>query len=596
MSLSGDPNEVVATHTLHRVFGFTRPYRWLFLLSVFLSLLIAAWAPLRPFLIQVSINQGIAEGQSGFFLQGAGAFLLEITLIQLVLLGLETWIRFGFTFTSAKLGQLVVRDMRTAVFQKIIRLNLRQYDRTPVGTLTTRTVNDLESVNEIFSDGLVPIIADVLTIISILGYMFWMDWEITLICLSPFPILLIATYIFKESVKRSFNQVRNAVSALHAFVQERLSGMMVIQAFAAEQHQFGRFSAINARHRDANIRAIFAYSVFFPLVELVSALSIGMLVWWASRDLVDPAVQAKMAGLIASFILCLQLLFRPLRILADKFNVLQMGMIAANRVFDVLDNADTMPDQGIHKPADIRGDIRFDDVYFEYTVGQPVLQGLQFSVAAGQTLAIVGPTGSGKTSIIQLINRLYEPRQGRILIDDVPIEEFELAYLRTRIALVLQDVFLFSGTILDNITLRDTSISREEAIAAARQLGAHSFIEQLPGGYDFQVLERGGALSAGQRQLLAFVRAILHKPSILILDEATASIDQQTERIIQEAIPKITAGRTSIIIAHRLSTISQADQILVVDKGRMVEMGSHASLMEKRGMYFDMQQAYTGGK
>jgi ATP-binding cassette subfamily B protein len=596
MSLPGDTNGVVATHTLQRVFGFTRPYRRLFLFSVFLSLLIAAWAPVRPFLIQASINQGITEGKSGFFLQGTGAFLLEITLIQLLLLGLETWIRFGFTFSSAKLGQLVVRDMRTSVFQKIIRLNLRQYDRTPVGTLTTRTVNDLESVNEIFSDGLVPIIADVLTIISILGYMFWMDWEITLICLSPFPVLLIATYIFKESVKRSFNQVRNAVSSLHAFVQERLSGMMVIQAFAAEQHQLDQFSAINARHRDANIRAIFAYSVFFPLVELVSALSIGMLVWWASRDLVDPAVQAKMAGLIASFILCLQLLFRPLRILADKFNVLQMGMIAAKRVFDVLDNTDSMPDNGNRKPADIRGDIRFKEVCFEYTEGQPVLQEFSFGVAAGETLAIVGPTGSGKTSIIQLINRLYAPRRGQICIDDVPIEDYELAYLRTRIALVLQDVFLFSGTILENITLRDLSISREEAIAAARQLGAHTFIEQLPGGYDFQVLERGGALSAGQRQLLAFVRAILHKPSILILDEATASIDQQTERIIQEAIPKITAGRTSIIIAHRLSTISQADQMLVVDKGRMVEMGSHASLMEKRGMYFNLQQAYSGGK
>ena len=592
MSLTGDTNGVVATHTLRRVFGFTRPYRRLFLFSVFLSLLIAAWAPIRPFLIQVSINQGIAGGQSGFFLQGAGAFLLEVTLIQLLFLGLETWIRFGFTFSSAKLGQLVVRDMRTSVFQKIIRLNLRQYDRTPVGTLTTRTVNDLESVNEIFSDGLVPIIADVLTIISILGYMFWMDWEITLICLSPFPVLLIATYVFKESVKRSFNQVRNAVSALHAFVQERLSGMMVIQAFAAEQHQLDRFSTINARHRDANIRAIFAYSVFFPLVELVSALSIGMLVWWASRDVVDASVQAKMAGLIASFILCLQLLFRPLRILADKFNVLQMGMIAANRVFAVLDNTDSMPDEGTRKPAYIRGDIRFEDVTFEYTSGQPVLQGVRFSVAAGQTLAIVGPTGSGKTSIIQLINRLYAPQLGQILIDDIPIEEYELAYLRANIALVLQDVFLFSGTILENITLRDPSISRGEAIAAARQLGAHSFIEQLPGGYDFQVLERGGALSAGQRQLLAFVRAILRKPAVLILDEATASIDQQTERIMQDAIPKITAGRTSIIIAHRLTTIQKADTILVLDRGSLVESGTHSDLLEKRGIYYNLYRRH----
>jgi ATP-binding cassette subfamily B multidrug efflux pump len=596
MSLPGETSGAKAPHTLQRVFRFTRPYRRLFIYSVLLSLLIAVWAPIRPYLIQLSIKKGITEERTGFFVEGPGAFLLEITIIQLIFLGLETCIRFGFTFSSAKLGQLVVRDMRTSVFQKIIRLNLRQYDRTPVGTLTTRTVNDLESVNEIFSDGLVPIIADVLTILSILGYMFWMDWEITLICLSPFPVLLIATYVFKESVKRSFNQVRNAVSSLHAFVQERLSGMTVIQAFAAEQHQLERFSAINARHREANIRAIFAYSVFFPLVELVSALSIGMLVWWASRGVVEAPVQAKMAGLVASFILCLQLLFRPLRILADKFNVLQMGMIAAKRVFEVLDNSDSMPDEGTHKPAQIRGDIRFEDVHFAYLFGQPVLQGLQFSVSAGQTLAIVGPTGSGKTSIIQLINRLYAPQAGRIVIDDVPVEQFELAYLRSRIALVLQDVFLFSGTILENITLRDSSISREEAIAAARQLGAHSFIEQLPGGYDFQVLERGGALSAGQRQLLAFVRAILHKPSILILDEATASIDQQTERIIQEAIPKITAGRTSIIIAHRLSTISQADQILVIDKGRMVEMGSHASLMEKRGMYFDLQQAYTGRK
>ena len=473
---------------------------------------------------------------------------------------------------------------------KILHLNLSQFDKTPIGTLTTRTVNDIESVNDIFSDGLIPIIADLLTIFSILIYMFFVDWQLTLVCLAPFPLLIIATYFFKESVNKSFIRVRNAVANLNAFVQEHITGMSVVQAFAAEKREFKKFNSINKEHRNANIRGIFAYSVFFPVVELVMAMSIGLLVWWAAKDVIITEQAEKIAGITTSFILCLNLLFRPLRIIADKFNVLQMGMIASERVFKILDNKDSAVNDGNYMPQIMQGSVEFKNVWFAYNDENYVLKNISFFINAGETLAIVGHTGSGKTSIISLLNRLYHIQKGSICIDDKNIEEYRLNLLRSKIAVVLQDVFLFSGSVLDNVTLRNPVIKKEEVIHAAKLIGIHDFIMQLPGNYDYNVMERGATLSMGQRQLLSFVRALLYNPAILILDEATSSVDTESEGLIQQAIEKLIAGRTSIVIAHRLSTIRKASKILVLDKGEIKEMGSHDELLARKGFYYQLHK------
>lgn len=587
--MSQSPKKTFNLALLKRVYRIASPYRNKFYLSLFLAVLLAVLAPIRPWLIQITIHFGIEHHANGWWMKGPGAFLIEITLIQILLLLVDGAARFWFAFTSAKLGQYVVRDLRVSTYRKIINLNVRQYDKTPIGTLTTRTINDIESVNDIFSDGLIPIIADLLAILSILGYMFAVDWKLTLVCLAPFPVLIVATYFFKESVNRSFIRVRNAVASLNAFVQEHITGMQVVQAFAAEDQEQRKFSAINREHKRANIRAIFAYSVFFPLVELVSAASIGLLVWWAGKESVFAGAGNEVAGVITSFILCLNLLFRPLRVMADKFNVLQMGMIASERVFKVLDNDDVTEDSGkVTEP--IRGAIEFRDVSFAYNEGAPVLKNISFSIPAGKTLAIVGSTGSGKTTITSLINRLYPVTEGDILIDGTSVRDYELSYLRSRIGVVLQEVYLFSGTIRDNLTLRNPQITDAEMQQATKLVDLHPFIMSLPGGYQFNVRERGAVLSLGQRQLLSFARAILYNPSILILDEATSSVDGESEALIQHAIDKLIAGRTSIVIAHRLSTIRKADRILVMDKGEVTEFGTHEALMDKKGAYFRLYQ------
>lgn len=572
---------------LKRIFTFTKPYRKKFYLSIVLAIVLAALSPIRPLLIQLTINKGIGSTDGNLFLSGPGAFIVEISIIQIVLLLVESTCRFFFTFTTAWLGQSVVRDLRNLTFQKITSLNLKQFDTTPIGTLTTRTINDIESINEIFSDGLIPIIADLLSIVAILAYMFKTDWTITLVCLIPFPLLIVGTYFFKESVNKSFIKVRNAVTNLNAFVQEHLTGMSLVQAFAAEKREQEKFSEINRQHRNANIKAIFAYSVFFPLVELISALSIGLLVWWAAQKYgyVSSDKAADIGGIITSFILCINLLFRPLRMLADKFNVLQMGMIASERVFKILDNTDTTENLGVYAPATVKGKVEFKNIWFAYTGDNYVLKDVSFSIKPGQSMALVGHTGSGKTSIISLINRLYKVSKGQILIDDTNIESYELSLLRSKIAVVLQDVFLFSGSIMDNITLRNENITEEQVVEAAKLIGMHDFILQLPGGYQYNVMERGATLSLGQRQLLSFVRALLYNPSILILDEATSSVDSESEALIQKAIDKLVSGRTSIIIAHRLSTIRKADQILVLDKGKVVESGTHKELLQNEKHY-----------
>ena len=565
---------------LKRVLQFASPYKKRFYLSIFLGLVLAAFTPVRPYLIQVTVDKYIA-GQNY-------NWVIYITIIQIVFLLLETWLRFFFSYITSWLGQSVVKDLRVTVYRKVLHLNLRQFDKTPIGTLTTRTVDDIERINDIFAEGLIPIIADLLSIICVLAIMIWTDWQLTLICLIPFPVLIIATYYFKESVNRSFQRVRNAVSNLNAFVQEHLTGMQIVQAFAREDKEFSKFKEINKEHRNANIKSIFAYSVFFPVVEIVLALSMGLVVWWTSKEALQ--LDESQYGKVTAFILYLNLLFRPLRVIADKFNVLQMGIIASDRVFKVLDNEDYIKKEGNYSPKLIKGKIEFDKVWFGYNEEHNVLKDISFVVQPGETVAIVGHTGSGKTTIISLLNRLYEINKGKIKIDDVEIEEYRLEVLRKNIGVVLQDVFLFSGSVLDNITLRNPDIPKEKAVEAAKLIGVHDFIMQLPGGYDYNVMERGATLSLGQRQLISFIRALLYNPAILILDEATSSIDTESELLIEKAIDTLISDRTSIVIAHRLSTIQRADKIIVLDKGELKEMGTHQELLQKGGFYSKLHE------
>ncbi|RYY97396.1 MAG: ABC transporter ATP-binding protein [Chitinophagaceae bacterium] len=562
---------------LRRVLAFARPYKSRLWGSIVLAIVLALFTPVRPWLIQLTIQDYISNK--------VAEMVIRITLYQIAFLLLETALRFIFSYLTSWLGQAVVKDLRTTTYRKVLGLNLRQFDRTPIGTLTTRTVDDIERINDIFSDGLIPILADLLSIICVLVYMFATHWQLTLVCLIPFPILIVATYYFKESVNKSFHRVRNAVSDLNAFVQEHLTGMYIVQAFAAEDREMDRFNKINKEHRDANIKAIFAYSVFFPVVEIILATSTGLIVWFVTHPNVS-------SGVITSFILCLNLLFRPLRVIADKFNVLQMGLISGERVFKVLDNDDYTRDTGTHDPKDVAGRIDFEQVSFGYTPGHPVLKDVSFSVPPGKTVAIVGHTGSGKTTIISLLNRLYEVSEGSIKVDGVPVAGWKLEALRRHIGVVLQDVFLFAGSVRDNLTLRNPAIPQERVEAAAKLIGMHEFILRLPGGYDYNVMERGATLSLGQRQLLSFIRALLYNPAVLVLDEATSSIDTESEALIEGAIQTLIAGRTSIIIAHRLSTIQRADLILVLDKGELKEMGTHRELLEKSGFYhrlYEMQ-------
>ena len=577
MSLVKKRKKIFDFNLLKKVFRFAAPYKKRLYLSIFLSLALAIISPVRPFLIQYTVNNFIKDRNTHW--------LILITIIQIGMLLFETGIRFYFTFLTSWLGQTVVKDLRVTVYKKVLGLNLSQFDKTPIGTLTTRTINDIESINDIFSDGLIPIVADILSIISILCFMFYADWRLALISLAPFPVLIVATYFFKESVNTSFIAVRNAVSNLNAFVQEHITGMAVVQAFAVEDKEFEKFKKINKEHRNANISAILAYSVFFPVVEIVLAFSTGLLVWWGANN-------AFNAGVIISFIMYLNLLFRPLRVIADKFNVLQMGMVASERVFKVLDNQDYIPitKPGILPEQKLKGKVEFEKVWFGYNDEQYVLKDISFTIQPGETLAIVGHTGSGKTSIISLLNRLYHIQKGKIKIDGGDIDKYNVDFLRSNIAVVLQDVFLFSGSINDNVTLRNENISRHQVEEAAKLIGVHNFIMELPGNYNYNVMERGATLSLGQRQLLSFIRALLYDPSILILDEATSSIDTESEILIQHAIDKLIFGRTSIVIAHRLSTIRKANKILVLDKGEIKETGTHSELLAKQGFYYQLHK------
>ena len=565
---------------LKRLFAFTKPYNKTFYLSVALSLILAAMSPVRPWLVQQSVDVYI----KGRLWDG----LIIITLIQLGVLILESLLRFWFMYRINWLGQSTVNDIRRSVFQKIVFQNVSFFDQTPIGTLTTRTVNDIEAVNDVFSEGIISIAADVLTIIAYITVMLFTDWRLTLICLTTFPLLIVATYWFKENTNKSFQRVRNAVAQLNAFAQEHISGMHLVQAFAAEEQELKKFKEINKEHRAANIKAIFAYSVFFPVVEIILAISLGLLAWWGAVRILH---YATTPGIVIAFVLYLNALFRPLRMMADKFNVLQMGMIAGERIFTLLDSDNTLVNNGKYKPEHIKGNITFENVHFSYKKDIPVLKGISFDMPAGTTMAVVGQTGAGKTSIISILNRLYEIESGHIKIDGRDLQEYDIYSLRSHIGIVLQDVFLFSGTVYDNITLRNSTIPMSKVEEVTKMLDIHDFIMQLEGGYSFNIMERGNTLSQGQKQLLSFARALLYNPAILILDEATSSVDSESEQLIQKAIDTLIKGRTSIVIAHRLSTIRRANQIIVMDKGNIIEQGDHASLIESKGAYYQLYTA-----
>jgi ATP-binding cassette, subfamily B, multidrug efflux pump len=564
-----------------RVMKYVNPYKTLFVFTGFLVLLSAGISPLRPWLIQYTLDNSIIIPNM--------ELLQMLTMIIVGLLVLEGLVQFLQTYLANWLGQSVIRDLRVDVYRKISHFKLKYFDQTPIGTLVTRAVSDIETIADIFSEGVLTILGELIKLIVVIAFMFYLDWRLTIMCLIPIPILLWATNVFKDYIKLAFQDVRNEVAKLNAFVQEHITGMFIVQIFNREKQEMNKFQTINARHRDAHLRTVFANSIFFPVVEVLSALSIALLIWWGSNEVLKGTVTY---GNLVAFILYIYMLFRPIRQLADRFNTLQMGMVASERVFKILDTEAQIEGSGKNLTPEISGDISFKDVHFAYNNEDWVLKGISFDAKKGQKIAIVGATGAGKSSIINLLSRSYEYNEGSISIDGTELRDFDPNYLSRQVGVVLQDVFLFSDSIYNNITLNNPKISLEEVRTAAIKVGAHRFIDKLPEGYDFNVKERGGMLSVGQRQLLAFIRAYIYNPSILVLDEATSSVDTETEQMINEAIEFITKDRTSIIIAHRLATVQYADLIIVMDQGKIVEKGSHQELLRKDGEYkklYDLQ-------
>jgi ATP-binding cassette subfamily B multidrug efflux pump len=571
---------------LGRVMHYVQPYRLTFILSVFLTVFLAANALVQPILIQKTLDDYILkDNYSGL------AFMCELMIGQLVI---QTIAQYYQTYITNWLGESVIRDLRIDVFNHITSLRLKFFDRTPIGVLITRTVSDLETIADIFSEGLISIMGDMLLVVAVTGYMIWQDWRLALITLIPMPFLLMSTYVFKEAIKSSFQEVRTQVAHLNTFLAEHISGISIIQYFAREDQEMRKFKGVNQKYRDANIRSNWYYSIFFPVVEILFAVCLGLLVWYGcKRILSDQQLAALSAnhkgitpGVITSFIVLLNMLFRPIRQLADKFNTLQMGMVGADRIFKVLDTDEVAINTGKLSPAKLSGEIEFKNVWFAYNDENWVLKDINFHLEPGKTLALVGATGAGKSSTINILNRFYEIGKGSVKVDGVDIREYDVNFLRSHIATVIQDVFLFTDTIAHNISLNNPDITLEEVIAAARDVGAHEFIERLPGGYHYNVMERGSTLSAGQAQLISFIRALVYNPTILVLDEATSSVDTETEILIQNAISKLMHGRTAIVIAHRLSTIQNADKIIVLDHGEIKEEGTHQQLLKIENGYY----------
>lgn len=565
---------------LGRVLSLTKPYKTLFIFCLILAVVLGPVSMIRPFIIGEIVDNHITGGA----FEGIWFYVW----VYIGLLVINVILRYSFVYSTALLGQSVIKDLRVKIFNHITGLKSRFFDQTPIGTATTRTINDVETINTLFGQGFLVIIADILSVLAALGIMFYTSWRLTVICLTTLPLLIYATYVFKEKVKAAFQIVRNEIARMNAFLQERITGMRVLQIFNAEAQEMEAFKEINRSYTQSNLNTIFYYAIFFPVVELIWALAMGLMVWWGTKGYMESTISF---GALVVFPMYLSMVIRPIRMLADKFNTLQMGLVAADRIYGIIDNNRPIGDTGSLTKENLDGHISFENVNFAYDDVNYVVNDLSLDIQPGETLAIVGSTGSGKTTIINILNRFYEIQSGDIKIDGVSINEYDLGYLRARMAMVLQDVFLFTGTIYENISLKDKNISLEEVQNAAKMIGAHAFIEDMPDAYEFKVTERGLNLSVGQRQLISFVRALVFNPSILILDEATSSIDSETESIIQYAIERLIEKRTSIIIAHRLSTIRHADKILVMDDGRMLEYGTHDELLQiESGKYKELYE------
>ncbi len=568
---------IIDFKVLKRLMKFVMPYRGRFYLVIFLTFTIGVLTPLRPILIQYTIDHDVAAGD-----------YQSMTYMMLLLLGmlvLQAFVEYIHTYMSGWLGQQVIRDIRTKLYEHLINLRLRFFDKTPIGRLVTRTISDVETLADVFSEGLASMVSDLLQIIFIVGVMFYIDWRMALLSLATLPLLLISTYIFKEKIKVAFNDVRNAVANLNTFVQEHITGMNIVQIFGSEKREFDKFKVINEEHRQSNLRSVLYYSIYFPVAEIIGAAGIGLLVWYGAQAIIHVDTTGMTIGKLVAFIMLIQMFFRPIRLIADRYNTLQMGIVSSSRIINLLDSQEDVQQNGIQQPETIHGEVKFENVSFAYVDEEYVLKNINLDIKAGETFALVGATGAGKSSIINLLSRFYEISQGSIKVDGVDVREYDLGFLRRNIGVVLQDVFLFSDSIFKNITLGNPDVTEEMVWHAADLVGARKFIERLPGQLSYNVMERGSTLSVGQRQLISFIRAMVYNPKILVLDEATSSVDTETEHMIQNAIEKMMSGRTSIVIAHRLSTIQKADTILVLDRGEIKESGTHEILLRKEGFY-----------
>jgi len=573
---------IIDFKVLKRIFQFVEPYRGRFYLIILLTLALGVLTPIRPFLIQYTLDEHVQYGNYWS--------MVNVMLLIFGLLVVQSILQYVHTYISGRIAQFVIRDIRVKLYEHLISLRLRFFDKTPIGRLVTRTISDVESLADVFSEGLAAMASDLLQIVFILAFMFFTDWRLALVSLSTIPLMLLSTYIFKEKIKVAFNDVRNAVSNLNAFVQEHLTGMSLVQIFGSQKKEFEKFKEINKEHLDSNLKSVTYYSIYFPVAEIIAAMGIGLLVWYGAKGVINQQMTGITLGKLTAFIMYIQLFFRPIRMIADRYNTLQMGIVSSSRIINLLDDkSDVMPN-GTFSPADSKGEVSFDHVWFAYNDADYVLRDITLKIEPGETIAMVGATGAGKSSIINLLNRFYEINRGTIKVDGTDIREYDLAALRKNIGVVLQDVFLFSDTIRNNITLGDTSVTEEMILHAADLVGARKFIEKLPGGLDYNVMERGATISVGQRQLLSFIRAMVYDPKILVLDEATSSVDSETEAMIQGAIEKMMTGRTAIVIAHRLSTIQKADKIIVLDKGEIKEIGSHQQLLKSEGYYAQLHK------